>query len=305
MGNNKEIFNEISDETLNNAIRALNYSSKKLLAFIRIYFRENNIRYSYNDLKKSISSPDELALGKDTFIQSLFTNSVFSQTDIQGFMNDIGRLFYSLNADAENVLDNKAEKREYFETLYSLIKTYLIRCGYSLESNETVQNFIKQILELIHLNQTPVNVLDTTKIATIHFLQEMLSVLANVNYISKEFKNAETQTRWIRRAFHFDYYVELDLNYFQLKIDWNNLYNLADWLLFLKTKCIVYKHKDNKQLLDWVIAHVTYKQKEFSKGSKHYESLIRSIKYRKDFVNVYFTLDENGSFTLKNYPSPN
>lgn len=185
---------------------------------------------------------------------------------------------------------------------YKIIQNVLLNRGNSFKSTEFSEKVDQQLSYLIDCNKTPLRVLQPNQIATNFFLQDMLDKLAIKGYISKKFKNEQAQTNWIHKAFNVEFHYTNQHEKDILKIDWNNLNSLADWLLFLKKSCIVYNHKNNKQLLDWVLEHVVYKGKNFSKGSTNYESLIRSIKIRKKQEGLYFSVDEKKLFQIKYIP---
>jgi len=223
---------------------------------------------------------------------------------IVNWMKELELQFFYYTAFAQTKIQNKAVKRKYFETLHKTIESILIQLGESFRSTDYAQKVEQQLLDLIYSNLTPNGILQPKENISNHFLRDMLGKLAKNGFISSEFKNEQTQINWIHGAFNVDFYTDNQLNNFQLKINWDNLNNLADWLLFLKNSCIVYEHENNKQLLDWVIEHTTYKKQEFSRGSKIYESLIRSIKLRKKFIGNYMKIDQNGLFITTNFIPP-
>lgn len=294
-----KIINEISDETFNDFLKRFSFRTKRFMAQVRKELKEKDIVLTTSALKNSFIQIGDIENTDDPMLVFLKENEDKFNQEIHRFFNEMPSHFYHLNALVQTTLKNKAAKKEYFENLYEKLERNLIESGFTFFSTEYTQQFQKQLLELRQSNLTPEKVLQPNDLASIIFLQDMVNKLANVDYISKEFKKEETQTYWLHRAFNVHFYFECQLENFQLKINWNNLNNLADWLLFLKKSCIVYDYKDNKQLLDWVIEHVSYKGQEFSKGAKNYKSLVRAIKFRKKYIGYYFMIDKNNMLKIK------
>ncbi len=297
-----KLINEISDETFNRFLKEFSFPSKRFMVKVRKELKAKGVLITTKELKKSFISFEDLENSSDSLLVYLRENQGRFGGEIHRFFYEMQLHFFYLNALAQNVNKSKSFKKKYFRALYELLQSILINGGFTFRSNEYVIKVEKQLLELIQSNLTPERVLQPNEIATTFFFQNMLNKLADKGYISKEFKNGQTLTYWLNRAFHLDFYTESQPEYSQLKISWNNLNHLADWLLFLKKFCIEYEHKNNKQLYDWVIEHVSYNGKNFSRGSTNFESLIRAIKIRKKQEGLYFSIDQKRLFQIKYTP---
>jgi hypothetical protein len=294
-----KMINEISDETFNDFLSRLSFNSKRFLCKVQAAFKEKGIVLTTKDMKQSFISFLDYENTKDFLIVFLKENEDRYSENILSFMKELERIFFYYPAFVQTNIPNKAVRGEMLETYYKTIESALIQLGETYSSTNHTIKVKKQLLSLINANVTPARVLQLKECISVFFVQDMIGKLAQAAYISDEYKNELHQVNWIYRAFNVEFYIDNQQNHFQCKINWNNLNHLSDWLLFLKNSCIVYDYKNNKQLLDWVIEHVTYKKQEFSKGSTTYKSLIRSIKLRKDYIDFHFTMDNNKLFKMR------
>ncbi|MFN6014293.1 MAG: hypothetical protein ACK47F_06365 [Flavobacteriales bacterium] len=303
-----KLINDISDETFNRFLKELSFPTKLFIVKVREVFLEQGIVLTTKSLKESIVSfftTGEVESKSDPLLQYLSENEDKHVKELIRFIAEMQSYFFRLNSVTQKVIKNKSNKEEIFSTLYDTIEDTLIQLGYTYRTTEFSQQVEQQLSDLIYMNFVPERKLEPNQIATKYFLQDMLNKLANEGFISEEFKNEQTQFRWIHGAFYIDIHNINQLEKESLKIDWNHLTDLADWLLYLKDSCVKYPYEDNKRLLEWVIQYVTVKKQEFSKGTTSYTSLRRTLRERRKNLGVYFTLDKNKLFKIqKGSPPP-
>ncbi len=302
---NLKHLNDISDETFNGFLKELSFPSKRFMVRVRELLSEQGVVLTSKSLKESFVSflnIGDVDSKSDPLLHYLRENEDKYEKQIIRFVAEMQCYFFRLNSMIHKEINNKEEKEVIFSTLYDTLENTLLQLGYTFRSTEFAQQVEQQLSDLIYLNYVSERKLQPNIISTISFLQDMLKKLAERGSVSKKFQNESTQIRWIHSAFKIDFHNINQLEKEKLKIDWNNLNELANWLLFLKKYCIVYNHDNNKQLYDWVIAHVSYNGQSFSKGATIYRSLKDSMKKRQGTEGKYWCLDDNKQLKIKYAP---
>ena len=296
---NLKIINDISDKSFNELLNRLSFKSKRFMSTVRKELREKGIDLTTKVLKQSFISFQDFENTNDPLLVFLKENENQYGDDVSRWLNELRLQFFYYTAFAQTRIKNKAVKREYFETLHKTIESLLIQGGESFRSTDYAQKVEQQLLDLIYTNLTPDRVLQPRENISVQFLKDMFIKLAEEGFISPNFKDEQTQIDWIDRAFNFDFHNKNQLEKESVKIDWYQLTDLADWLLFLKESCVIYEYKEKTLLFDWVIEHVSIKKNKFIKHSKSYVNLERTYRERKKLIGVYFTIDENQRFKIR------
>jgi hypothetical protein len=301
-----KLLNELSAKTLN-AFYHENISDedKQFIEEIKKELQAKGYSFNLVNVKESIIRLLQDNNYKDGFIDYIFiTENQNPSEKVNRFFQIMLKGIFQLFSEAQTSIDNKAFKKEYYETQYKTAESIMIQTGKSIQSLEILSEYMNLLKELIETNSTSEIILHPKQFTSPSFFQHMIGKLVEAKFISEEFKNDNTQINWIKRAFHVEFYVKHRLENFQLKINWNNQSRLADWLLFLKEYCVVYENEDNKKLLDWLVLNVKYKNEDISKDSSVYKSIKRALRKRKNGVTKNMFIDNNGLFNYKKNPSP-
>ena len=294
-----KIIDELSEDTFNNFLKNLSFLSKRFMVNVRKEMKEKDISLNSKDLKHSIVLFLKSEQQNDPLFKLIDENQDRLGEGFKEWLKDLQKMVFYYSSLAQNGIENKAKRKEYFEMLFKLIESILIQGGESFNSTDYSQKVEKQLLALIQSNLTPKNVFQPKEGISVFFLQDMVRKLADSNYISPEFKKEQNSILWINRAFNVNFYSGHHPQSFQLKINWNKLVDLADWLWFLIKSCVEYNFTNNKQLYNWVVENVRLNGNEYSKGTEKYDNLLRTIRSRRDYIGYIFTIDENGLFKIK------
>lgn len=224
---------------------------------------------------------------KNEFLNLFLENKHMDADSFDRLLTEMIYGLKALNASGQKVKKNELQKKEHFENIRRNIEGTLIHFDRTFESIEPFKQIRSQLDNLIIYNLTLEKKFELKSKVTVNNIVRMLNKLAKDKRISEDFKVRKTQFIWIYRAFYFSEHTNFLSDHLNTKLNFSKYNELADWLLQLKTYYIRYNGNDNKELLDWVIDHITIKGKEFERSSINYESLKRNLRNRKDLVSKF------------------